>query len=237
MLEAVSALKAAIAVLEKHHGKSLMELSHSDARFGIATVLRRVSQHHAGRLQASLRRSAQEAAESLTQEPDYFGKSATFKNHYASTSGEIFGILRDMLDTFEANLSTAQKEELAKMKAFEEMKAAKEAEIAAGQEMFDQKTAALAETDAKKAQDEQALEDTENILAADEQFLKDLKEKCAMTDKEWEERQKTRALEVEAVSKALAVLSTDDAHDLYTKTFNPSLLQTTSQARLTSRRN
>merc|ERR1719484_96214 len=52
-----------------------------------------------------------------------------------------------------------------------------------------------------------------------------LKEKCSMTDAEWEERQKTRQLEMEAVSKALAVLSTDDAHDLFTKTFNPSLLQ------------
>merc|ERR1719254_272354 len=46
-----------------------------------------------------------------------------------------------------------------------------------------------------------------------------------MTDSEWEERQKTRQLEMEAVSKALAVLSTDDAHDLFTSTFNPSLLQ------------
>merc|ERR550532_2778671 len=47
-----------------------------------------------------------------------------------------------------------------------------------------------------------------------------------MTDKEWEERQKTRQLEMEAVSKALAVLSGDDAHDLFTRTFNPALLQT-----------
>merc|ERR1711871_862243 len=62
-------------------------------------------------------------------------------------------------------------------------------------------------------------------LSADEQFLMMLKEKCSMTDAEWEERQKTRQLEMEAVSKALAVLSTDDAHDLFTKTFNPSLLQ------------
>merc|ERR1719162_1464761 len=49
-----------------------------------------------------------------------------------------------------------------------------------------------------------------------------------MTDGEWEERQKTRQLEMEAVSKALAVLSTDDAHDLFTKTFNPALVQTES---------
>merc|ERR1711933_589650 len=45
------------------------------------------------------------------------------------------------------------------------------------------------------------------------------------TDKEWEERQKTRQLEMEAVSKALAILSGDDAHDLFTRTFNPALLQ------------
>merc|ERR1719203_394425 len=42
---------------------------------------------------------------------------------------------------------------------------------------------------------------------------------------EWEERQKTRQLEIEACSKALAILSGDDAHDLFTKTFNPALLQ------------
>merc|ERR1712129_374629 len=52
-----------------------------------------------------------------------------------------------------------------------------------------------------------------------------MKEKCSMTDKEWEERQKTRQLEMEAVSKALAVLSGDDAHDLFTRTFNPALFQ------------
>merc|ERR1712113_1285558 len=65
-------------------------------------------------------------------------------------------------------------------------------------------------------------------LSADEQFLMMLKEKCQMTDKEWEERQKTRQLEMEAVSKALAILSGDDAHDLFTRTFNPALVQVES---------
>merc|ERR1719270_1817006 len=61
-----------------------------------------------------------------------------------------------------------------------------------------------------------------------------LKEKCAMTDKEWEERQKTRQLEMEAVSKALAVLSGDDAHDLFTRTFNPAFVEVavTSERRM-----
>merc|ERR1712187_937405 len=71
--------------------------------------------------------------------------------------------------------------------------------------------------------------DTSKSLAADEEFLMMGKEKCQMTDKEWEERQKTRQLEMEAVSKALAILSGDDAHDLFTRTFNPAFIQEESR--------
>merc|ERR1719225_1869886 len=130
-----------------------------------------------------------------------------------------------MKATFEENLSQSQKEEMANQKAYEDLKVAKEDEIAAGQEQIDKKTAELADTDEKNAQAKEDIEDTKKSLSADEEFLMMLKEKCSMTDKEWEERQKTRQLEMEAVSKALAVLSGDDAHDLFTRTFNPALLQ------------
>merc|ERR1711933_582490 len=128
----------------------------------------------------------------------------------------------------------SQKEEMENQKAYEDLKAAKEAEIAAGQEQIDKKTSELADTDEKNAAAKEDLEDTKKSLAADEEFLMMLKEKCSMTDKEWEERQKTRQLEMEAVSKALAVLSGDDAHDLFTRTFNPALMQ--MEAAATSKR-
>jgi len=60
-----------------------------------------------------------------------------FKQSYAPQSGEIFAILTQMLETFEANLSQSQKEEMENQKACEDLKAAKEAEIAAGQEQID----------------------------------------------------------------------------------------------------
>merc|ERR1712070_564545 len=90
---------------------------------------------------------------------------------------------------------------------------------------IDSKTQELADTDEKNAQAKEDVEDTKKSLSADEQFLMMLKEKCSMTDSEWEERQKTRQLEMEACSKALAVLSSDEAHDLFTKTFNPAFIQ------------
>merc|ERR1712127_316815 len=171
--------------------------------------------------------SQKKAISAFIQAPqDYFDAKPTFKQSYAPQSGEIFGILTQMLETFEANLSQSQKEEMENQKAYEDLKAAKEAEIAAGQEQIDKKTSELADTDEKNAAAKEDIEDTKKSLSADEEFLMMLKEKCSMTDKEWEERQKTRQLEMEAVSKALAVLSGDDAHDLFTRTYNPAFLQT-----------
>merc|ERR1719399_1259773 len=124
---------------------------------------------------------------------------------------------------------------MANQKAYEDLKAAKEEEITAGQAQIDTKTQELADTDEKLAQSKQDIKDTRASLAADEEFLAMLKEKCQMTDQEWEERQKTRQLEMEACSKALAVLSSDDAHDTFTRTFNPALLQTTAAAHSSQR--
>merc|ERR1740117_1350609 len=144
---------------------------------------------------------------------------------YAPQSGEIFGILNQMKESFEQNLAETQKDEASNVQAYEQLKAAKEDEIVAGQEQSETKVQELADTDEKLAQSKEDLDDTRASLTEDEAFLMMLKEKCSSTDAEWEERQKTRQLEMEACSKALAVLSSDEAHDLFTKTFNPAFLQ------------
>merc|ERR1740138_648446 len=97
---------------------------------------------------------------------------------------------------------------------------AKTEEITAAVDQVDAKTQEQADGEEKLAQNKEDLADTEKSLSEDEAFLAMLKEKCSTTDAEWEERQKTRQLEMEACSKALAVLSSDEAHDLFTKTFN-----------------
>merc|ERR1712182_66656 len=60
---------------------------------------------------------------------DYFDAEPTFKQSYAPASGQIYGILKQMKETFESNLSQSQKDELANQKAYEDLKAAKEEEI------------------------------------------------------------------------------------------------------------
>jgi len=219
MLQSIGALKSAIVVLSKHHS-SLAQVP-SETLLNMAAVIDHQFKKHTALLHAIVTPSQRKAIAAFVQSPgDYFDAEPTFKQSYAPQSGQIFGILKQMKETFETNLSSAQKEEMQAQAAYEDLKAAKEAEIKAGTELKDTKTQELADTDEKLAQSKQDLEDTRNSLSADQKFLMNLKETCQMTDQEWEERQKSRAEEIKAVSEALAILSSDDAHDTFTRTFN-----------------
>merc|ERR1719409_1675993 len=58
-----------------------------------------------------------------------------------------------------------------------------------------------------------------------------LKETCQNTDQEYEERVKARQEEIKGCSEALAILSSDDAHDTFTSTFNFVQSRMTLQSR------
>jgi uncharacterized coiled-coil protein SlyX len=219
MLQSIGALKSAVVVLSKHHS-SFAQVGSEDL-LNIAVTLKFQLYKHKDLLRGIITPSQKKAVAAFVQAPgDYFDADPTFKQSYAPQSGEIFGILKQMKETFETNLSASQKEEMQNQAAYEDLKAAKLAEIAAGNEQKDTKTQELADTDSALAQAKQDLEDTRNSLSADQKFLMNLKETCQMTDAEWEERQKARQEEISGCSEALAILSSDDAHDTFTKTFN-----------------
>merc|ERR1719313_2622923 len=228
----IQALKNAILVLSKNHpGAALSQLSSKQA-LDIATMIAGQLQKNEALFDGVLTPSQKRLVATFVQSPeDYFDASPTFKQSYAPASGQILGILKQMKETFESNLSQSQKDELADSEGYESTKAAKEDEIKAAGDQIEAKTQELADTDEKLAQAKQDLEDTEAAKAADEKFLANLREQCKQMDAEFEERTKTRTLVIEAVSKALEILSSDDAHDLFTKTFNPAFLQRSGSSR------
>merc|ERR1719261_456045 len=230
MLQSIASLKSAVIALSKHHEAMLQDSS--DVYYNIVTSLHDELRKHKDLLAQVITPHQRKVIESFVQSPeDYFDAQPTFRQsakQSAPASGEIFGILKQMKETFETNLASSQKEEMENQKAYEDLKAAKEEEILAG------KTQTLAMTDAKNADAKEDKEDTETSLGADTKFLANLKETCANMDQEYEERKKTCQLEIQAGSKALAFLSSDEAHDLFTRTFNPALVQT--QSAVTSKR-
>jgi len=214
LLQSIDGLASAIKVLSKHNGASFLQV---DIQGAVSSIQYQVAKN-SKLLEGVLTHSERKKIESFIQ------SASTQK--YAPQSGEIFGILEQMKESFENNLAELQKEEAANVKAFQELKAAKEDEISAGNDQIDAKTQEGANGEEKLANNKEDLEDTKKMLGEDEAFLAMLKDKCSTTDAEWEERQKTRQLEMEACSKALAVLTSDEAHDLFTKTFNPAFVQT-----------
>merc|ERR1719248_24022 len=209
-LQTISSLKSAVIALSKHHEAALVQ-SESSAQamdfLKVPVMLQQLVNKHADMFTPSQKRAVGSFVQTATSEQ-------------APASGEIFGILKQMKESFETNLANSQKEEMQSQKDYEDLKAAKDEEIAAGQSQIDTKTTELATTDEKNAQSKESLEATRESLAADTEFLASLKETCQNMDQEFEERTKTRQLEIQAVPKALAFLSSDEAHDLFTRTFN-----------------
>merc|ERR1719389_1222201 len=220
VLQSIGALKPVVTVLGKHH-EALLQVPPMTLLNVAVAVDKTVRVHDRVAGAAKLSPEQRKHVMAFVQAPsDFFDAEPTFKQSYAPQSGAIFGILKQMKETFETNLASSQKEEMTSQSAYEDLKSAKESEISAGSDLLDTKTQELADTDAKLASDKEDLDDTRNSLAADQKFLMNLKETCQMTDQEYAERTKTRAEEIKAVSEALAILSSDDAHDTFTSTFN-----------------
>merc|ERR1719191_1179968 len=132
-------------------------------------------------------------------------------------SGEIYGVLKQMKESFETNLKTSQEEEVTAEKEYAGLKAAKTKEIAAANKQIQDKTAELGDTDQENAQSLQDKKDTETRLEADVAFLADLKDKCAVADSEYAARVKVRTEEMKAISDVTAMLTSDEANDAFTK--------------------
>merc|ERR1719428_1279660 len=98
------------------------------------------------------------------------------------------------------------------------VKKGKLAEIASGEKMIDSKMQELAQTEEDLAAAKQNLADTEDALAADQKFIADLAVRCKNADEEFEERSKARNMELQGVAETIAILNSDEAHELFSKT-------------------
>merc|ERR1719502_2031390 len=86
--------------------------------------------------------------------------------------------------------------------------------------MIDSKTQELAQTEEDLAAAKQNLADTEDALAADQKFIADLKVRCKNADEEFEQRSKARNLELQGVAETIAILNSDEAHEMFSKTLS-----------------
>merc|ERR1719387_762989 len=115
----------------------------------------------------------------------------------------------------------------------------KTSEIGAAGKAIETKTARVGTVAVEIVQNQADLQSTEKALAEDIDFKANLAKTCATKQKEWDERQKTRSEEIEAISDTIEMLNSDDALELFKKTLPSaasSFVQTASGTRMQTRR-
>merc|ERR1719399_744145 len=199
LLETIDALDRALEVLGKH--QSLLEVRKQ------LMSLKRFKSLEMQRISA------------LVQQP------AGYKS-YNSRSGEIFGILSQMKETFEQNHNKTLTEEARSQAMYEDLVAEKKHGIEVARERKNTKVMELSEAEVALVNAKHELKDARETLSADQKFLVDLMEKCAVTEKEYKERKESRQEEIVAIGEALGILTGDEARDLFTSTLGFTQVKT-----------
>jgi predicted nucleic acid-binding Zn-ribbon protein len=207
--ESLDALDRAINVLSKQSGDVRQNLMQVQALKRIPDHAKRVIESFLNTQQSPLDVTAPEA------------------NAYEFQSGGIVEMLEKLKGKFAKELHGYEKEEMTNKHNFEMLI----------QELTDSIDNASAEESkktklkAKRASDEGAakgeLGATQADLAEDEKYLQDMTTECGQKSQDFEARQTLRAEEIEALNKAIEIISSGDVSG-NSETYLPQLLQTKS---------
>jgi len=256
LVESITAVKAALTVLAKH--QSLVQVP-AGSMSTIRKMLKDQLDRHGGALRQTLTLPQRKLVAllvgqaavknetnatkvtnvtnvtnvtSVTNAPSV--TNATSVTKYDPQSGEIYGILQEMLEGFEEDLSLGRQEETDAKAQHSNLTKAKQDQIRVSSAQLQSKEAELALTDSRLAENQQDLADTTKTLGKDREALAALQQGSNLTQAEYEQRKARRSDEILAIAHALEILSADDAHDTFSRTFNPSFMQRSSAPQRTS---
>merc|ERR1719191_1856901 len=150
-----------------------------------------------------------------TPEEEYYDQKAQAKASYSPQSATVTGILKDMYDTFTADLEKANGEESKFQKAFED-------HIAVLEKSTSDLNREIVSKNEESAAKAQALSEAEATLAAtmeqketDETIFSSTRDQCKMKSDDWDERGRLRNEQESGINKALEILASDDARDTF----------------------
>jgi hypothetical protein len=210
MDKAITALEGAVSILNEGAPVSLLS-----KRFEQRTALELAR----AQLSTADYQFLEKALDVPTKDWNKLNKKATFKAKYGARSGEIQTTLKNMLKTFQDNLSAATKKEDDAKATYKKLKQSKETEKEEAEtaliDLKDEGGARgmnLQEAKAEKAELEEQITNDKKYIGQTEQALADKKA-------EFKERKRLRAEEVASISEAIGILRSDDARDLFKKSF------------------
>jgi len=199
--EALTALEQAIIVLRDATGGSALLQERTQARTAVKRVI--------DMLPTSVALKPQQ--EALLSE---FASSKDVSK-YTPQSVTIQGMLRDMYENFARSVQEATNTEATQNRNYEEFMEEKAKELADLEAEKADKEEKKAKAEEDLADTTQEYDDTEAQMKVDIEFFDETKQSCKEKHEEWVTRSGLRDEEIEGVAKAIEILSSDEARELF----------------------
>jgi len=207
---ASSALEKAIAVLKAATGAAAFVQTSTWAST-MSDLLSRMSQ-----ASSSLKMSEKQ----LTLLTELSNKDA---GAYAPQSATIQGILSDMYSTFTKNLQTSTDDEAKAHRNYEDLMSTFQKQLNTLQETLVKKEQKKGEDEIQLADATQTYADNEEQLKAEVTLFDATKSSCTEKTSDWSKRSSLRTAEVDGIKKALEILTSDEAKELFAKSIKPGM--------------
>jgi chromosome segregation ATPase len=140
---------------------------------------------------------------------------APFTGNYNSQSGEIVGVLKNMNDTFTANLANAQQVESKGIFDYNAMMTVMSGEYDDMSALFEKRKKEIGETSELVSRTSSEMNTAKERLSDDTDFLASLTSRCAKKKAEFDKRNMLRSQEEAAIAEAIAVLNSDEAFSTF----------------------
>eukprot|EP00933_Yihiella_yeosuensis_P060382 TRINITY_DN629_c1_g1_i4.p1 TRINITY_DN629_c1_g1~~TRINITY_DN629_c1_g1_i4.p1 ORF type:complete len:678 (-),score=271.35 TRINITY_DN629_c1_g1_i4:114-2147(-) len=208
----ITAVESALAAIS---GDSFLQMPKNKAN-KLSKALAIAMERRANLLEDSLGYADRDMIDAFIKDPTHFDKAAFLQEETAERGepGTTFKIMRDDFKKERKAITDAEEEEV---KDHEELVQAKKEEMRAGEKRREAKRSIKARKKEELFKAQVEVKEKEKAIAADTEFLAMLEKKCGTSDKEWEERTKTRGEEIEAVGKAIEILDGDEAHATFSR--------------------
>jgi predicted nucleic acid-binding Zn-ribbon protein len=153
-------------------------------------------------------------------------------NAYENQSGGLIEMLKKLQDEFREKLGECQKAEMNSKAAYDMVVADLTASISNAGKDIKESTATKDRKIAKKASNKKELGATVEVKAENEKTLKNMDAECSEKSMSFEEKQKLRAEEIEAIEKATEIMQSPDVTGNAEKHLSLAQTQATSLVQL-----
>jgi len=205
MKQVLLALQQAITVLKKENERSLLQ---TDTHVSLST-------------RASAIKTVLQKLPTLTllkaEELSLLQSTVKAETGYAPQSESIQGILGNMYDTFASDLQDTTQQEAKSNREYEIFIDTKQQELAIMEEIKAKKESMKADAEQALSEASALYDETEKQKDADIEYFDVTKKGCIAKSEEWTERSDLRKMELEGIDKAIEILTSDEARELFNK--------------------